>query len=124
MRLGLRDAAATFLLAAILVPYFGYVTRGSMPFVEDPRGMSGVGLILGIAAFLLLVENGLGSIGLRRFAVAAVPAALALGLVALAIESEYVLAAFVAAIIAIWAVIELARLTGVTTTRGGTRVAT
>jgi hypothetical protein len=50
MRLTVRDAIATFLVAAILVPYVGYLINGSMPFIQDPRGMSGVGLIFGVAA--------------------------------------------------------------------------
>ena len=53
MRLSVRDAIATLLVAAIAVPYVGYLIDGSMPFVEDPRGMSAVGLILGVVAFFV-----------------------------------------------------------------------
>lgn len=122
MRIGAKDAAATLLVAAIVVPYVGYVTRGSMPFVEDPRGMSGVGLILGAIGFAVLARDGFHSRRLRQFAAVAGVVTLGLGLVALALESEYVLAAFVAAIAAVWAVIEGTRLMTVTPrVRGGTR---
>lgn len=53
MRLTWRDAAATLLVAAIAVPYIGYLIRGSMPFIQDPTGMAGVGLVLGAAAALV-----------------------------------------------------------------------
>ena len=47
MRLTWKDAAATMLIAAILVPYFGYLARGSMPFIHDARGMAAAALIIG-----------------------------------------------------------------------------
>lgn len=54
MRLKARDLVATLLVAAIAVPYVGYLIDGEMPFVKDPRGMSAVGLLLGAAAFWVL----------------------------------------------------------------------
>jgi hypothetical protein len=53
MRLTIRDAVATVLVAAVLVPYLEYLVRGEMPFIEDPRGMPATGLVLGAAAFLV-----------------------------------------------------------------------
>ena len=53
MRITLRDTVASILVAAIAVPYVGYLLYGSVPFVQDPRGMAAVGLILGFVAFLL-----------------------------------------------------------------------
>ena len=50
MKIGWRDGVATFLVAAIVVPYVGYLVRGSMPFIQDPRGMTATGLVLGLAA--------------------------------------------------------------------------
>jgi hypothetical protein len=50
MRIGWRDGVATLLVAAIVVPYIGYLVRGSMPFVQDPRSMAATGLMLGLAA--------------------------------------------------------------------------
>ena len=40
-----RDWVATLLVAAIAVPYIGYLIRGEMPFIQDPRGMSATGLV-------------------------------------------------------------------------------
>jgi hypothetical protein len=37
-KLTLRDLLATLIVAAVLVPFIGYSVRGSMPFVQDPRG--------------------------------------------------------------------------------------
>jgi hypothetical protein len=54
MKLKVRDLIATVLVAAIAVPYIGYLIRGEMPFVQDPRGMAGVGLVLGATAYLVL----------------------------------------------------------------------
>ncbi|WP_147254408.1 hypothetical protein [Pseudonocardia hierapolitana] len=50
MKIGWRDGVATLLVAAIVVPYIGYLLRGSMPFIQDPRGMAVTGLVLGVAA--------------------------------------------------------------------------
>ena len=50
MKLRMRDWIATLLVAAVVVPYVGDLVRGSMPFIEDPRGMAGAGLVLGLVA--------------------------------------------------------------------------
>jgi sensor histidine kinase regulating citrate/malate metabolism len=53
-KLTIRDLLATLITAAVLVPFIGYSVRGSMPFVQDPRGMAGVvivGTVLTFAAF-------------------------------------------------------------------------
>lgn len=107
MRLTLRDGIATLFVAAIMVPYAGYLIRGEMPFIEDPRGMSAVGLVLGVLAFFTAgristattvgkVEIGLGLLGL------------AVGIAALALAetaaAEVLLATFMAAILITWAV--------------------
>ncbi|MFP3712597.1 hypothetical protein [Puerhibacterium sp. TATVAM-FAB25] len=54
MRHHLRDWIALGIAAAIVVPYVGYLVRGSMPFVQDPRGMAAVALVLGVAGFMVL----------------------------------------------------------------------
>jgi hypothetical protein len=51
-KLTLRDLFATLIVAAVVVPFIGYSVRGSMPFVEDPRGMAGVGIVGGLLAFI------------------------------------------------------------------------
>jgi|SoiMethySBSTD1v2_1073268.scaffolds.fasta_scaffold452578_3 hypothetical protein len=50
MRFTWKDALVTILVAAVAVPYIGYLVRGSMPFIEDPRGMAATGLVLGLIA--------------------------------------------------------------------------
>jgi hypothetical protein len=50
VKIGWRDGVATPLVAAIVVPYVGYLVRGSMPFIQDPRGMAATGLVLGLPA--------------------------------------------------------------------------
>ena len=107
MRGRVRDLVATLLVSAIAVPYIGYLINGEMPFIKDPRGMSATGLVLGVAAFLVLrrgdtvdtvgkVEIGLGL------------GALALGLVALFLAetaaAEVLLAVFMGSILIVWAV--------------------
>jgi len=74
MRLTKRDALATLAFAAVLIPYVGYVVRGSMPFIQDARGMAAtgvVGLALALWAWgtgsrfgVALLVLGIGSIGL------------------------------------------------------------
>ena len=50
MRFTWKDAFVSLLVAAVAVPYVGYLVRGSMPFIEDPRGMAATGLVLGLIA--------------------------------------------------------------------------
>ena len=57
MRLTKKDAIATLAFAAVLVPYIGYVVRGSMPFIQDARGMAATGVI-GLAVALLAWGTG------------------------------------------------------------------
>src|SRR5690348_16864625 len=107
MKLTLRDGIATALVAAIAVPYVGYLWQGEMPFIKDPRGMSATALVLGVAAFgvsgrvfdtgaMGKVELGLGVISF------------ALGVAALVFAGTFaaqaLLAAFFATIVVVWAV--------------------
>ena len=106
MKIKARDWVATILVVAIAVPYIGYLIRGEMPFVEDPRGMSGIGLVLGVAAYLLMTwGDSFDRFGKVETAVAAV--ALVLGVVALAFAeaaaAEALLAVFMTAILVVWA---------------------
>jgi hypothetical protein len=107
MKLTIRDGIATLLVAAIVVPYVGYLVRDEMPFIQDPRGMSAVALVLGLAAFLTAGQLSAASLSNRvELALAAVT--LTIGLVALIIAetaaAEVLLAVFIAAIIVTWAV--------------------
>ena len=107
MKLTLRDLLGTILVLAIGVPYVGYLVNGSMPFIEDPRGMSAVGLILGFLAFLVM-SNGdkLDRVGKTETGIAIV--SLALGVLALVLAesaaAEVLLAVFMASILVVWAI--------------------
>src|SRR5215203_1523572 len=101
MRLTMRDLFATLLVAAVGVPYVGYLMNGEMPFVQDPRGMAAVGLILGAGAFFLVRgSNAKDRVGTTENVLAAL--ALVLGLVALALAetaaAEVLLAVFMGSI--------------------------
>lgn len=124
MRLHPRDWVATVLVVAIVVPYIGYLVRGTMPFIEDPRGMSAAGLVLGLAAFVALRIAPEARHGHVLEAVLA-GVSLAIGVGALAFAETFVaevlLAAFVVSIVAVLAVTLLARA-GVTLHRSATPV--
>lgn len=107
MKLTLRDLVATLLVLAIAVPYIGYLVNGSMPYIEDPRGMSAVGLLLGAVAFLVMRSGDeLDRAGKAEAGIALV--SLVLGLVALAFAetaaAEALLAVFMVSILVVWAV--------------------
>ena len=105
MKLTMRDLIATLLVAAIGVPYIGYLVNGEMPFLQDPRGMSAVGLILGAGAFFVLRGgNAKDRVGTTENVLATL--ALVLGLVALAFAetaaAEALLAVFMGSILVVW----------------------
>lgn len=104
-KLTLRDLAATVLVLLIAIPYVGYLVNGSMPFVEDPRGMSAVGLLLGSAAFVIMrTGDEYDRAGKMETAVAL--GSLVLGLVTLALAetaaAEVLLAVFMVSILTVW----------------------
>jgi hypothetical protein len=110
MKLTLRDLVATILVAAIGIPYVGYLLNGEMPFIKDPRGMSAVGLILGAAAYLVLRSgDAFDRVGKVETTAAAV--SLAIGLAALLLAETaaagVLLAVFMGSIAVVWA-LELA----------------
>lgn len=115
MRLTIRDLIATVLMLAIAIPYVGYLIRGEMPFIEDPRGMSAVGLLLGTTGFIAL-RTGDAFDRAGKLETAAALVSLGLGLAALALSetaaAEVLLAVFMASILAVWA-IEMADHAGV-----------
>jgi hypothetical protein len=104
-RIQAKDWVATILVAAIAVPYIGYLVRGEMPFIEDPRGMAGTGLVLGVAAYLVMTwGDPFDRFGKVETALAVV--GLVLGLTALAFAetgvAEALLAVFMTSILVIW----------------------
>ncbi len=106
MKLTMRDFLATLLVAAIVVPYVGFLIRGDMPLISDPRGMASVGLILAVAAFLVGGVYGVGALGKAEWGLAF--AALGVGVAAVLFaetSAAYgLLAAFVVLVIVLWAV--------------------
>ena len=73
MKIGWRDGVATLLVSAVVVPYVGYLVKGSMPLIHDPRGMAATALVLGSQALFILVRAS------RREAIAAIAAVSVLG---------------------------------------------
>ena len=105
MRLTWKDAAATILIAAILVPYIGYLADGSMPFIHDGRGMAATALIIGVAACYagdlhVMQRRWTVLTGLTALLGAA---ALGLGIAAIVTGSGAILAAFIIVIVGLWA---------------------
>jgi hypothetical protein len=98
-----RDVLATLILAAVLVPFIGYSARGSWPFVEDPRGMAGVGIV---GALLAVWAFGRDAFMTGRFGVVLTTLAViavGFGVAALAAESTWwLLVPMVAALVAVW----------------------
>jgi len=103
-RLTYRDAVPTVLVAAIVVPYIGYLIWGNMPFIEDARGMAAVGLVGLVLCFIAWGVGVHSTFGKVLFGGGLV--SLGLGFSALLIGAEgnhTLLAVFVASIVAIWA---------------------
>lgn len=116
MRVQIRDLVATALVLAIAVPYVGYLVNGSMPYIEDARGMAAVGLLLSALAFVVMRSGDeLDRAGKVEAAIALV--SLGLGLVALAFAetaaAEVLLAVFMVSVLVVWAV-EMVDHAGVT----------
>lgn len=107
MGLKLKDLVATVLVVAIAVPYVGYLVNGQFPFVQDPRGMSAVGLILGTAAYLVQRHGDRADAMSRTGIVLAVVSAV-LGVTTLVLAetaaAEILLAVFMGSILLVWAV--------------------
>ena len=106
MRLKAKDLVATALVAAVAVPYIGYLVRGEMPFIEDVRGMSATGLVLGGVAYWV-IARGDRLEGFSLVATYAAVAGLIAGLVAL-LFAEFAAAEALLAIFMVTIVVVLA----------------
>ena len=100
MRFTRKDSVATGLVAAVITIYLAYLVFDGVPFVRDPEGMAGIGLIIGFASRRI---GGRAAFAHQRIAFAAGLGSMALGILALITASELVLALFVASIIGLWA---------------------
>jgi hypothetical protein len=56
-KLTVRD---TLIIAAFVAPFAGYSVRGSVPFVQDARGMAGVGILGCLLAFAVFGRKAFG----------------------------------------------------------------
>jgi hypothetical protein len=106
MTLKVKDLVAMLLVAATLVPYVGYLIDGDVPLVQDARGMAAVGLLLGGAAFAVLVgDKKRDRVGKIETGLALLSAVL--GVVALALAetaaAEVLLAIFMGSILVVLA---------------------
>jgi len=99
-----RDLIATLLVLAIGIPYVGYLMRGDMPFIQDARGMSATGLVLGLVAFFVASRDVPQSLRITFLVVAT--ASLLLGVAALAFAETaaagILLAVFMGSILVVW----------------------
>lgn len=106
MRFTWKDTTAAVLVAAVVVPYVGYLFRGEMPYIHDPRGMAITGIVFGGAAALLTGRpvSGRGTF-VRAFGIAAIGT----GLAALWTGNEVLLATFIGLMVATWVLHTLIR---------------
>lgn len=106
MQIKLHDWIATLLVAAIVVPYIGYLVNGSMPFIQDVTGMAAVGLVIALVAVSVIGPDGFRGTWGRVAAVTGVVAAL-LGVAAVFVgetwaHGETLLAYFIGAVVVTW----------------------
>jgi hypothetical protein len=90
-KLTIRDALATLIVAAVVVPFVGYSVRGSMPFVQDPRGMAGVGIVGAVLAFVAFGRRAFGSGAFESVMVTLGVLTLGFGIAALIAETMWAL---------------------------------
>jgi small basic protein len=107
MKLKARDLTATLLVALIAIPYVGFLVAGEMPFVDDPRGMSAVGLLLGSVAYVVL-QSGAPLDRTEKVETVLAAVSAILGVVAMVLAetaaAEVLLAVFMGSILLVWAV--------------------
>ena len=104
MRLTWKDGVATALLGAILIPYGGYLVRGEMPFIEDPRGMAATGIVGLLACFAAWGVGFHTTLGKIAAALGAIAIGLGVAAALIGAEgSEVLLAVFVGAVVLVWA---------------------
>jgi hypothetical protein len=95
-KLTTRDLLGTLIIAAVAVPFIGYSVRGSMPFVQDPRGMAGIIIVGALLAFAALGRKAFGT-GTYEWVMVAL-GVLTLGFAIAALVAETVWALLVPAI--------------------------
>lgn len=111
MRLHTKDWVATALVALAVLYYIGFLVRGAMPLVQDPRGMSAIALVLGVVAFVLL--GSATTAPEHRAPAAAAALSVAIGVVTFILghtaAAPPLLAVFIVSIVVAWALPVLER---------------
>ena len=103
-KLTFRDMLATLIVATAVVPFIGYSVHGSMPFVQDPRGMAGVGIVGCLLTFAAFGREALGTGAFKWFMVTLGVLTLGFGIAALIVETSWaLLVPMVAGLVIIWA---------------------
>jgi hypothetical protein len=110
MRLTWRDAVATVMVGALVLMYIGLLANGSVGFIQGPRSMASIGLL---SALVLCPLSGIkvfdawaGAIGILGVGT------LGVGIAVLVAESWVMLAAFMLAVVAMWALSTLHHAVG------------
>ena len=108
MKFNYKDIVASLLVAAAVVPYIGYLIRGEMPLIQDPRGMAATGLILGLGAAAFAGRAMFAPGMWHRVTLAIGVLTFVLGVAAVWVEtSELLLAMFMIGIVVTWVLAEL-----------------
>jgi hypothetical protein len=103
-KLTFRDLLATLIVAAVVVPFIGYSIRGTMPFLQDPRGMAGVGIVGAVAALAVFGRKAFGSGIFEWIMIGLALITLGTGIAALVAETYWVLLVpMVAGLVVMWA---------------------
>jgi uncharacterized membrane protein len=103
-KLTLHDLVATLIVAAIVVPFVGYSVRGSMPLVQDPRGMAGVVLVGAVLALVAFGRTAFGSGTFEQVMIALAVITIGLAIAALIAENVWaLLVPAVAGVVIVWA---------------------
>jgi hypothetical protein len=86
----------------IVVPYVGYLIGGDIPFINDPRGIAAVALILGFAACSVGASAARSAPIMVTIANVLGPVALGLGITTLITGNEWLLAGTIGTIVLLW----------------------
>jgi fatty acid desaturase len=94
---------ATLITAAVVVPFVGYSVRGSMPFVQDPRGMAGVGIVGAVLAVAVFGRKAFGTGWFETAMITVAVLTVGFGLAALIAETVWaLLVPMVAGLVIMW----------------------
>jgi hypothetical protein len=103
-KLTIRDLLATLIIAAVVVPFIGYSIRGSMPFVQDPRGMAGVIIVGTVLTFAVFGRKALGTGTFESFMITLGVLTLGFAIAALIAETVWaLLVPAMAGLVIMWA---------------------